>query len=162
MHVPGHVSDPPAVIARIHDALKPDGLAFIEVPHTLDLNMFYDLLLFEHLYHFTPATLSWDLQRQGFDIVAIDTSSSYGALRVVARKRMSPGNRAATPAALPPMAEGFERWDRMWTRMLDVCAIGAERAASGRRVGVFGAGMTSATWLVYLGAVRQHNCRVPR
>src|SRR5471030_1081557 len=36
MHVLEHVSDPPAVIARMHDTLKPGGLAFIEVPHTLD------------------------------------------------------------------------------------------------------------------------------
>jgi SAM-dependent methyltransferase len=149
MHVLEHVSDPPAVIERIHDALRPGGLAFIEVPHTLDLNMFYDLLLFEHLYHFTPETLSWDLERQGFDIVAIDASSSYGALRVVARKRTSPGNRTTSPAALPPMADGFERWIRMWARMREVCAIGAAQAARGRRVGIFGAGMTSATWLVY-------------
>jgi len=149
MHVLEHVSDPPAVIARMHDTLKPGGLAFIEVPHTLDLNMFYDLLLFEHLFHFTPQTLSWHLERQGFDIVAADTSSSYGALRMVARKRTSPGHPPSLPSELPPMAEGFERWTRMWTRMREVCTVGAERAASGRRVAVFGAGMTSATWLVY-------------
>lgn len=146
MHVLEHVSRPVEVIRQMSAILKPGGLLFVEVPNTLDLNMFYDVLLFEHLYHFQPATLAWLLQREGFEIVAHDESTSYGAQRVIARK-----TGAAAPAAFPivKMDEGARRWQALWRSMNALASEGADRAAAGDRVAIFGAGMTAATWLVH-------------
>lgn len=147
MHVLEHVSRPVEVVRQMRELLTPGGLLFVEVPNTIDLNMFYDVLLFEHLYHFQPATLGWLLQREGFEIVAHATSTSYGAQRVIARKRMA----AAAAPAWPDvhMAGGARRWHALWGSMNALAARGAERAAAGERVAVFGAGMTAATWLVH-------------
>lgn len=147
MHVLEHVSRPADVVRQMAEVIKPGGLLFVEVPNTLDLNMFYDVLLYEHLYHFQPATLAWLLQREGFDVVVHERSTSYGAQRVVARKR-------SAPAELPPlprvdMADGVRRWTALWSSMNALAARGAAQAAAGKRVAVFGAGMTAATWLVH-------------
>ena len=145
MHVLEHVRRPVETLGQIRDVLKPGGLLFIEVPNTSDLNMFYDLLLFEHLYHFTPETLAWLLAREGFEVVAHQRSTSYGAQRVIARKT------EATAQAWPELtiARGFESWRRLWAAMTDLAAEGARHAHAGNRVGIFGAGMTAATWLVH-------------
>lgn len=147
MHVLEHVPRPIEAVRQMRDALKEGGILFVEVPNTLDVNMFYDVLLFEHLYHFQPETLAWLLQREGFEIVAHEQATAYGAQRVIARKRT---NRGAEPAwPLVRMAEGRDAWHRLWHSMNDLAEQGAARAADGRRVAVFGAGMTAATWLVY-------------
>lgn len=146
MHVLEHVSRPVDTVRQMRDVLRPGGLLFVEVPNTLDLNMFYDVLLFEHLYHFPPETLAWLLAREGFEIVAHERSTPYGAQRIVARK-----STVTTPTGWPDvrMAEGAAAWATLWSAMRDLAAGGAARAAAGRRVAIFGAGMTAATWLVY-------------
>ncbi len=149
MHVLEHVAEPAAALAAIHEALATGGLLFVEVPNVLDLNMFYDLLLFEHLYHFAPETLMWQLRRSGFDIVAVEPSTSYGAQRVIARKHGRGRVSGDLPPTPPPMAEGFERWRQLWASMMGVAKHGATMAHAGKRVALFGAGMTAATWLVY-------------
>jgi len=145
MHVLEHVRRPAETLGQIRRVLKPGGLLFIEVPNTSDLNMFYDLLLFEHLYHFTPETLAWLLAREGFEVIAHQRSTSYGAQRVIARKT------EATAQAWPELtiASGFESWRKLWAAMTDLAAEGARHAQAGKRVGIFGAGMTAATWLVH-------------
>jgi SAM-dependent methyltransferase len=148
MHVLEHVRRPSIVVGQMRELIRPGGLLFVEVPNVLDPNMFYDLLLFEHLYHFSPETLVWFLEREGFDIVAVEPSTSYGAQRIVARKRRK---AAAAPVRLPliRMAEGFQEWTALWARMNRIADAGVAQARAGRRVAIFGAGMTSATWLAY-------------
>ena len=146
MHVFEHVPRPLETLHEIRELLKPGGVLFIEVPNTIDLNMFYDLLLFEHLYHFTPQTLAWLLSREGFEVVAHEPSTTYGAQRVIARKT---SRRQASQWPELTMAGGFARWEQLWSSMTQLAARGAAAAKSGQRVGLFGAGMTAATWLVH-------------
>jgi 2-polyprenyl-3-methyl-5-hydroxy-6-metoxy-1,4-benzoquinol methylase len=148
MHVLEHVPVPSATIAAMHQALKPGGLLFVEVPNTLDPNMFYDLLLYEHLFHFAPDTLAWYLSGHGFDLVATERSTSYGAQRILVRKRAG-GAAGARPLPDAGMAAGFEAWTDLWDRMSALAGLGAARARAGANVALFGAGMTAATWLVY-------------
>ena len=147
MHVLEHVPRPLEAVRQMRDALKEGGLLFVEVPNTLDLNMFYDVLLFEHLFHFQPETLAWLLEREGFDIVAHQQATTYGAQRIVARKRANGAAESAWPRVR--MADGRTAWQQLWRSMNELAEHGAARAADGRRVAVFGAGMTAATWLVY-------------
>lgn len=146
MHVLEHVRTPAETIRQMRDVIAPGGLLFVEVPNTTDLNMFYDLLLFEHLYHFTPETLAWLLAREGFEVIAHEHSTSYGAQRVIARKV----DRVAT-GAWPELTieRGFTAWTQLWSSMTTLAAAGAAQARAGKRVGIFGAGMTAATWLVH-------------
>ncbi len=147
MHVLEHVSQPVDGVRQMRRLLKPGGLLFVEVPNTLNLNMFYDLLLFEHLFHFPPETLAWFLGREGFDVVAHERDTAYGAQRIVGRKRTESADVSAWPTVR--VAEGFRAWAALWSAMNDLAARGAQLAADGQRVALFGAGMTAATWLVY-------------
>jgi SAM-dependent methyltransferase len=147
MHVLEHVSRPIETLRELHRLLRPGGRAFIEVPNPCDLNMFYDLLLFEHLHHFTPETLAWLAVREGFEVMAHERSTSYGAQRLIARKRPSASGTATWPSLT--MGAGFSAWTGLWRQMTEFADRGAAEAAAGRRVAIFGAGMTAATWLVY-------------
>lgn len=146
MHVLEHVSRPDQLLRQVHATLKPGGLVFVEVPNVLDSNMFYDLLLVEHLYHFCPETLRRLLVREGFEVIGQQPSTTYGALRIVARKSAA---RPKDDPPVEPVAGGHERWTRLWDAMGQLAETGAARAAAGRGVALFGAGMTAATWLTY-------------
>lgn len=147
MHVLEHVSRPVETLRELHRLLRPGGRVFIEVPNPCDLNMFYDLLLFEHLHHFTPETLAWLAMREGFEIASHERSTSYGAQRLIARKLPAKAAAPAWPSLT--MGVGFSEWTHLWRQMNDLATHGAAQAAAGTRVAVFGAGMTAATWLVY-------------
>ena len=47
------------------------------------------------------------------------------------------------------MADGFASWQRLWSSMSELAALGASSRAIRSTRGDFGAGMTVATWLVH-------------
>jgi SAM-dependent methyltransferase len=146
MHVLEHLVDPAAAIDRLFDLLRPGGSLFVEVPNVLDPNMFYDLLLFEHAHHFNPDILSRMLRARGFEVGVVEPSTRYGALRIVAvRPDVA---RAPLPAYDAPPPD-FGTWRRTWTRMTTAANETARLARTGRRVALFGAGMTAAALLAY-------------
>jgi hypothetical protein len=56
---------------------------------------------------------------------------------------------AASPMPQVTIGDGFARWQRLWASMSELAATGARASAEDKRVGIFGAGMTAATWLVH-------------
>jgi len=150
VHVLEHAASPMSALDAIHRALRPGGLVFIEVPNMLDANMFYDFLLHEHLFHFSPDTLSRLLTHQGFAIEAVQPSTTYGALRVIARKiREASDSRHSVQVDVPQLRRGIGAWQQLWRNMRQAADKLADAASSGTRVGLFGAGMTAAVLLVY-------------
>jgi 2-polyprenyl-3-methyl-5-hydroxy-6-metoxy-1,4-benzoquinol methylase len=150
VHVLEHAASPMAALQSIHRALRSDGLVFIEVPNMLDPNMFYDFLLHEHLFHFSPDTLCRALIRQGFAIEAVEPSTVYGATRVIARKIGDQRDVRQPPAVeLSHLTSGIRAWRRLWDGMRQGAHDLAAAAAAGKRVALFGAGMTTAALLVY-------------
>lgn len=151
VHVLEHTPSPSAALRAMHRALRPGGLLFVEVPNMLDPNMFYDFLLHEHLFHFSTGTLQRLLVRHGFEIAAVEPSTSYGAQRVIGRKTR--GEQAidlGSAAALTgQLRDGLASWRRFWDQMRDAALQLANASAAGKRVALFGAGMTTAVALVY-------------
>jgi hypothetical protein len=153
-HVLEHVPDPCKTLRDINGRLALGGRVFIEVPNALDLNMFYDVLLYEHLYHFTPETLSGILESNGFASDVIQPSTSYGALRVIGRKTQDVSAAAAKPrhdgATVQTVLRGMCDWHRFWDNTLLTSArLAAEATMGKRRLAMFGAGMTAAALLTY-------------
>jgi SAM-dependent methyltransferase len=151
VHVLEHAASPSAVLSDIHRVLKPDGLLFVEVPNMLDANMFYDLVLHEHLFHFTPETLESLLGQHGFRTESVEPSTAYGAQRFLARRAGPPRGGAApiAPLTLTRLRRGGVSWRRMWTQLHENASALAAAASRGQRVALFGAGMTTAVLLTY-------------
>jgi SAM-dependent methyltransferase len=149
-HVLEHVPDPHAALLHIGALLADDGHAFIEVPNPLDLNMFYDFLLYEHVYHFSPDTLIDMLLDCGLEPVLMHPHTSYGAQRIIVRKRAASriGPRPGT-SGLASIWQGLNQWHAYWDEVLALSMRSAAEVARGRRLALFGAGMTSAVLLTY-------------
>ena len=77
-----HTPDPAGDLARIHDALRPGGVALITVPNFSSWQRrrfggrWYHLDLPRHRTHFTPRGLEAALERAGLEVAALSTSTS--------------------------------------------------------------------------------------
>ncbi len=82
IHVLEHVSDVRSALEKMHIALKKNGLLFLEV-HNADSYISkkhkssWKYVSLEHLYYFTPKTLTDLLREQGFDILHVQSRNHY-------------------------------------------------------------------------------------
>lgn len=104
-HVLEHVYDPVGFIHYLTGLTQPDGVLIIEVPDLTDFGAHTDSLHFEHLHHFTVASMSSLLERSGLRPIQIefDRTEGYGTtdnrvLRVAAKRRFMP-EKSHTEAA---------------------------------------------------------------
>ena len=103
LHVFEHILDTDAVLKEASRVLADDGLLFVEVPDAPDYGagearvgtMFW-LAMKEHVYHFTEASLTAILARNGFTVLRATRShmpmragKAYPSLMVIARKAAS-------------------------------------------------------------------------
>lgn len=76
-----HLDNPVAVLRRMNELLKSDGLVFIEVPNIDSLqfrifkNRWFPLQLPEHLYHFSVASLDLIAEKAGLQRMWLSTFS---------------------------------------------------------------------------------------
>jgi len=145
-----HVWDMTLVLGRIAEALRPGGLAFIEVPDsTRPLAQIAEFYSFEHLSHFTRSTLLRALDRAGLEPVAWDEVVAIPNLRVCAR-RLPEGRRLARDWSggedRNTLVSAIDRYRRererieaaLVERLKDRVAQWGRRSA---RVALYGAGM---------------------
>lgn len=151
-----HLWDPAEGIAAALDYLKPGGLMMIEVPNALcPTPSLTDWFSFEHLSHFSPATLARLMRRFGFRWAALGSSFREGGVRLA----------AVAGADFPVRPGRWEALDEIEARCpvpaLDYSAYPARQAAlvngvtdrvtglfrrwqaDGRRVAIYGAGLHS-------------------
>jgi SAM-dependent methyltransferase len=139
-----HLDDPGAGVDALARLSAPDGVLVLEVPDSArplaQLGEFYS---FEHLSHFTPATLARLLGQRGFALVALERDAAQGGFRAAFRRGgqalVLPDDRAELRAAVGAYAERRAALEQ------DVCASLLPRLArwraAGTRVGVYGAGV---------------------
>lgn len=105
-----HVPDPVTVLAGIRRCLAPGGRLFFTVPDAGGNTG--DLLVVDHLNHFSLASLEHALHRAGLRALEIDPKAFAGAFAVVAEAgegtEPEPGDNGAAQAALD-----------FWRRTLD-------------------------------------------
>lgn len=89
-HVLEHLYDPAGALARIQDALAPDGHLLLEVPCAVGPEtLMPGWFTFEHLHYYQPAILNRLLQRAGFEPIEMRISTGvehYPVVTVAARK----------------------------------------------------------------------------
>lgn len=144
-----HVSDLKAALAKIAGALRPGGLAILEVPDSTrpepQVAEFYSL---EHLSHFTRGTLVYALREAGLTPIAFDDDIGIPNLRVAVVRLDDAGatqggdpvdDRAELLAALDRYADARRALEQSLIERLSKRAAGWRER--GTRVAVYGAGM---------------------
>ncbi len=90
-----HITQPATVVAQIARLLKPDGLFYGIVPNVLTNSA--DLIVIDHVNHFTRSSLDCLLTTAGLDAQDIDADAHRGAFVFVA-KRAADGSTASWSA----------------------------------------------------------------
>ena len=134
IHALEHFLDPLETLVALRRNLAPGGHVFIEVPD-VSKNPF-DLLIADHVSHFTPSSLTRMLARAGYEVVRIETDWVRKEMSVLARLGASPEAFASDP---PELAETQLAW-------LSGTLQAARSAAESRPFGLFGTSI-AATWL---------------
>ena len=139
-----HVPEVAEFLGACHRALKKDGVLVCEVP---DLRLYpRNLLLleFEHVNHFSTATLGALGEASGFRLVEVGHACSrpFGFLAVFRKQRPQPGRRIELPFehldALACVRGGVAQIERALGRVRDVRERIKDLEARGRRVTLWG------------------------
>jgi 2-polyprenyl-3-methyl-5-hydroxy-6-metoxy-1,4-benzoquinol methylase len=81
-----HMRDPIVVLNDIYSFLKPDGIAFINVPDIeLDMHAPSTRFHYAHIYNYNHITLKKLIQKCGFEILNLGTNTT----KIVAKKNLS-------------------------------------------------------------------------
>ncbi len=151
-----HLWDPAEGIAAASTYLRPGGLMMIEVPNALSPTpSLTDWFSFEHLSHFSPATVARLMRRSGFRWAALGSSLRDGGVRLGAVAGADfpsrPGRWEALEeieARCPVPALDYSAYPAKQAALVDgvterVAALFRRWQSEGRRVAVYGAGLHS-------------------
>jgi len=161
-----HLWDPAEGLRQALRLLHPGGMLMIEVPDALQpVPALTDFFSFEHLSHFTPATLARLLQAQGLRWAAMDDDIGAGGIRLAASAAIDPPARPGGLRRWIPLAEVIDRWpqwalaDDGYPRRQAALVAGVGQRVStlverwqqeGRRIAIYGAGAHSLQLLELL------------
>lgn len=131
VHSLEHFTEPLAMLRGLKACLKPGGRLFVQVNDVE--RMPFDLVVADHLCHFTPASLAFLAGQAGFG------SRAFDWVRKEISLLCSPQENLAHARAAPAKAEAAVSWLRGM--------LAHARAACGQgRFGIFGTSV-AATWL---------------
>lgn len=82
-----HIDDVSGCLDRMHALLRPSGEVYILVPNVLE--NIADLVVIDHVNHFTTLSITTALKRAGFDEIIVDEKSHRGVFVVKAKKSSS-------------------------------------------------------------------------
>lgn len=136
IHALEHFLDPYDTLVALRQNLAPGGYIFIEIPNLAE-NPF-DLLIADHVSHFTPHSLSRILVRAGYEVVQLNTDWVRKEMSVLAR-------RAESSVGILPSVDDHGLAERQLDWLAGTLAS-AVRAADSTPFGLFGTSI-AATWL---------------
>jgi 2-polyprenyl-3-methyl-5-hydroxy-6-metoxy-1,4-benzoquinol methylase len=138
-HVLEHISRPRALLDAVAAKLAPGGVVFVQVPDA-QRNPF-DLLIADHISHFTAATATRLVEAAGFRVLASSQSWVVKEISLMA-------GRDGQPAPQRPAAGVSDTTAALdWLFQIRAAARGALAAARGP-FGIFGSSI-AATWLAH-------------
>lgn len=130
-----HVAEPIPELKSLRDCLAPGGKLFVTVPDPLRNPG--DLLVVDHLNHFTATSVTAALEAAGLARVSNIMDGFRGAHVIVASREEEPSDGDAEDEGVQQVVEGAHASLRRWKRML----AGIDAAGLvGRRVAIYGAG----------------------
>lgn len=139
-----HLNDPSRAAGALARLVAPAGVVVVEVPDSArpvaQLGEFYS---FEHLSHFTPATLARLFAAHGLALVALERDGAHAGLRAAFRRGASAMVPADDRQELHDALERYrgERVALESSLVADLSSRIVRWRAAGTRVGVYGAGV---------------------
>jgi SAM-dependent methyltransferase len=143
IHALEHMPDPLASLQDAAHLLNEDGGLFVEIPNVLTSP--FDLLIADHLLHFSPAHLAYLASRAGFDVAILRDDLLPKEITMLARQGGSLRDRPA-PARTRAVVQANLAW------LTALLAEASRVAASAKTFGIFGTSI-SGMWLY--GALRE-------
>lgn len=154
-----HIVRPLDALQAIHRLVRPGGYFYCIVPN-VETNI-ADFIVVDHVNHFTELSLTHALQRSGFEVEAIDSSSHRGAFVVLARRPL-----VAIPEGRPEakrveaQLQALQGIAAFWQGAADrVTSFVAEQAPD-RPLAVYGAGFYGSFITACLGGTDRISCFV--
>ena len=138
VHSLEHFPDPLAMLGKLRERLAPGGRLFIEV-NNVERTPF-DLVVADHLCHFSPASLGGMVTHAG---MAIDLVKDDWIAKEISLLASGDTTAAAAPAANAAQAVARTEAEVAWLARL---FADARESARGGRFGIFGTSI-AATWL---------------
>jgi 2-polyprenyl-3-methyl-5-hydroxy-6-metoxy-1,4-benzoquinol methylase len=136
-----HVADPAGTLAAIRRLLTPSGQLFLVVPN-LVTNV-ADLVVVDHVNHFTSSSLRLLMTASGFVDVGVDGVAHEGAWVVTGRRAdadaTTEGALAAIGNEVGAVTAAVRHVAQYWTE-IDGRLAASETAVSGRPAAIYGAG----------------------
>jgi SAM-dependent methyltransferase len=139
VHSLEHFAEPVEILADLRPKLAPGGRLFVQVPNAAANAM--DLVVADHMSHFTPATLARLTTRAGFEVETVSTLWIGKELSMIARVAPQILPPAATDAA---QAISDVRHQIAW--LARIAEAGRSSAEASQSFGIFGATI-AASWL---------------
>jgi SAM-dependent methyltransferase len=139
-----HVAAPAEVFADIARLLAPGGLAFVTVPDVLSNPG--DLLVVDHVNHFTPPSVRRALAGAGMIAERIVQNAFRGAFVILARRGQSEDTTEDVAATVQALRDVAAFWRGVRDRILAAAARHGDRPAA-----IYGAGFYGALVAATLG-----------
>ena len=152
-----HVPDPVAIFCDIAAVLAPKGQFFFTVPDVIGNPG--DLIVVDHLNHFTESSLAAALAAAGLEIVSLDRTAFRGAFVLVARK--SEDLAAARKGNLQDDVSAAVGLSNYWQLVEKTLQVAAQRF-SGRPSAIYGAGVYGTFVTAKIGKSIDLQCFVDR
>lgn len=152
-----HMAQPQDALRKIAALLKAGGTFYGIVPNVFSNTA--DLIVVDHVNHFTPPSLAWLLRASGFEVVEISDSAHRGALVFVARKLDQPGGVQAPAAAeVQQVARTARQIADFWQQAGARVQTFEQTLAADAPVALYGAGFYGAFIASWLRQPRRIRC----
>jgi SAM-dependent methyltransferase len=140
IHSLEHVIEPVRLLQELATKLKDGGVLFIQVPNSDETP--YDLVIADHIMHFTLSTLRFAARQAGLDVAESTDGVLPKELSLIARSNGVPSARdfRVEPGAAVARVDAQLGW--LSTQMASATSIALESL----NFGIFGTSI-SATWL---------------
>lgn len=140
IHSLEHFLDPASTIIDLKDRLEKKGSIFIEVCN-LDLNPF-DILVADHVMHFSPQSLGQLLQRCGFHDIKIDTSIINKELSALGKVEIKSNDEELKISG----QDALNKMNANVRNLIKLTSFSSDVALNAEQFGIFGTSI-AGSWL---------------
>ena len=155
-----HVTKPGVILETIAGLLKPNGVFYGIVPNVLTNSA--DLVVIDHVNHFSSLSLTHLLERIGFVDVCIDAHSHRGAFVFSARKPRETRVMPSTPGqrSLSSLRETVLETAEFWTSAKSRIQTLESQLPATKDIAIYGAGFYGAFIRTSLKQVERVRCHI--